>query len=410
DADCSSLELIDPSFDSSLPASWQGSFVFGGTPGAGNSSAKECADCGEVGTLTDFFLNDDFETDGLSIWTATADWDTTSTLALAGSFALAHEGTTAGTSSISTPLECLQLDAACTTWNFELQTFDWVPGAGNDFTAYLAADQNDFTALDLNAMAIRINASDEIEFVSIESGTPSVLLNTGLVWTNFMSLGVEVIYAESDVWYFKMDIDGGIDNTFIFGTDISYVPNFELLHFGFEFDHALDAAGLLVIDNVAIKQCGLPETYYSVASGNVSDAIWNTDTNALVGEDVEFTKFKTMNIRNAANVVVDGDLQLSTLVVEDTNGAGTLSFSASELVQLHNNLSVTGGTLTPGMSTFLFKGASAQSIDGTSVELNNVELNNSNGLSLLDNMSLNGQLVLTAGTFATGANTLTLTS
>ncbi|MGB0423753.1 MAG: hypothetical protein ACPGED_05510, partial [Flavobacteriales bacterium] len=49
-------------------------------------------------------------------------------------------------------------------------------------------------------------------------------------------------------------------------------------------------------------------------------------------------------------------------------------------------------------------------IDGTGVELNNVELNNSNGLSLLDNMSLNGQLVLTAGTFATGANTLTLTS
>jgi CSLREA domain-containing protein len=88
--------------------------------------------------------------------------------------------------------------------------------------------------------------------------------------------------------------------------------------------------------------------------------------------------------------------------------SGTFTGSSSP-VNLGGNFTFSGGTFTAGTGTFNFNGSGAQTISGGSVpSFNNLTINNANGVSMSNNVTVGAALTLTSGALAVGSNTLTL--
>lgn len=118
------------------------------------------------------------------------------------------------------------------------------------------------------------------------------------------------------------------------------------------------------------------------------------------------------------NLVVQG----GTLVTSSSSGlptinvSGNITFSGGTLtivnaapLNVAGNWTKDSGTFIPGTGTVIFNGASAQSIGGAAATtFNGLNLNNAAGASLSQNETISGTLTLTSGSFAVGANTLTL--
>jgi hypothetical protein len=102
-----------------------------------------------------------------------------------------------------------------------------------------------------------------------------------------------------------------------------------------------------------------------------------------------------------ANVDLEGGLILT---------AGTLNVSANNYgINLEDNWTNNGGTLTPQAGTVTFDGSATQTIGGSSsTTFYNSTLNNSNGASLGQNITVNGTLTLTGGDIDLNGYTITL--
>jgi len=110
------------------------------------------------------------------------------------------------------------------------------------------------------------------------------------------------------------------------------------------------------------------------------------------------------NILNGHNVFINGqNAKVGDLIID-----GSLSFNATDTLQINGDLT-NNATITPGSGTFRFTGASlAQNITGA-VEMNNLILDNSLGLTVNTSLGIQGWLDVISGTLTTN-NALTLRS
>ena len=105
-------------------------------------------------------------------------------------------------------------------------------------------------------------------------------------------------------------------------------------------------------------------------------------------------------------LTVNGDLTVNT--------GGTLDSTAAAGGTLNINLAgnwTNGGTFTPGTNTVTFNGAAARTIGGTlaAQTFNNLTLSNASGVSVggsTTDLTLNGSLLITNGTFTAPSGTL----
>ena len=115
-------------------------------------------------------------------------------------------------------------------------------------------------------------------------------------------------------------------------------------------------------------------------------------------------------ILNRANgIALGGDVTVgSTLTLTNGTfsvGSNTLSLNGSAIAGTASNLSTTSS------SNLSFGGSSANvNIPGSVLALNNLTLNNANGVSLNSSPTVNGTLTMTNGNLTTGSSTLTLSS
>ncbi len=153
------------------------------------------------------------------------------------------------------------------------------------------------------------------------------------------------------------------------------------------------------------------------------------------------TDGRTLTVLNDFNLVA-GTYNVSTSggilsVTQDLNSAGIFNGGNAGAKTIGRNLNVTAGTFTPGSGAtnimrvngnmsvadaatitsgssshrFLFGGSAAQTATGTFTgtrAFNRLEINNTSGLTLAGNTTINTELILTAGNITPGANTLLL--
>ncbi|MEO0403649.1 MAG: lamin tail domain-containing protein, partial [Bacteroidota bacterium] len=409
DASCSSLEILDPLGDPNDPANWQASPTFGGTPGQGSQGLFECKDCGQPGGTLEYYATEIFELMPLDNWTITSGWGVDNFNTISGNGSLSHTGTVAGNDTAYISLINLDPNLGCTNIQFELQTEDWLHGAGNNFKAYVLSNNPDYASPGLEYIAITTSAANEIILEGTVNGVPQTLVNTGYVWEDFESIGFDILFTEDGMMGLKMDISGGFDDLFNYGSLQSYVPDFDTRYFGFTFEHTAGAAGKLLIDNINITQCGLIETYYSVASGSGDQAIWNTDPAVLTGEEVCFTKFKNMVIRNGNTVTIPNSTSVRSITVEDVGGAPIVTLPSDELV-VFANYTHNGGTVSNNNGTVKFFGLN-HSIGGSSAPvLHNLTSSANFTTTQTSNVSLTGELTIERGTFSSDIHNLILIS
>ena len=105
-------------------------------------------------------------------------------------------------------------------------------------------------------------------------------------------------------------------------------------------------------------------------------------------------------VNNGANIVVNANVVNS----------GTINNTATGTIKLTGNWQ-NDGTYSPTGCTVTFSGSSAQTISGSNTTtFENFILNNSNGITLSKNITVNSGLTFTSGKITTGANSLILGS
>ena len=404
---CVSLELIDNASENNTDSNWTGSLTFGGTPGTPNSvlGGYDCTDCGG-GSSTQVVASDDFEA-GLTNWTegSVGDWTTSASDAIATT-SLAHNIVGLGGSSyINTDLGCLELNEVCTTWNVDLkQQTGWTASAGNSISIVLAMDQADPSGANGYAVVMdgTVNTGN-ISLVRLDAGVSTSLIEAPLTLLDDQAMSLEVRHTEDGTWVLLIDTDGGADGFLAASstsTDATYSA-FRYSAIATSFDAA--TAGGLRIDNWNVSQCGTSETYYAVATGNSSSAIWNANPIGT-GTAVTFSRFKTMNIQTGMDVTLDADHNVAAVVND-----GTLNLGAQSLTTLGDFTN--NSTLNANTGTVRFKGAANGIINGSSTsDFYQITLEKQNGASvtLASDARLGGLMAMESGSFDTGAQVFTL--
>jgi len=110
--------------------------------------------------------------------------------------------------------------------------------------------------------------------------------------------------------------------------------------------------------------------------------------------------------------VKSGTFDLSTFTMNRSSAGGTLTLASATTLRIGGTNSLPSNYTTHSFditSTVLFNGSGAQSIGGAaSTIFGNLTLNNTSGITLSYNQTVNGVLTLTNGLLNTGSNTLTV--
>ncbi|HKQ03882.1 MAG TPA: fibronectin type III domain-containing protein, partial [Blastocatellia bacterium] len=136
----------------------------------------------------------------------------------------------------------------------------------------------------------------------------------------------------------------------------------------------------------------------------------NTNINWTVNSGASITLNNNLAVATGKSVTVNGTLDCLTNVISGAgsvaiNNGGTLKVgSTSASGAINGNITATGGVTLNSGSTVEFKGTAAQFVAART--FSNLTVNNSNGVTLNADITVDGTLALTSGDITTGAFTL----
>ncbi|MGC2047391.1 MAG: hypothetical protein WA635_02100 [Gallionella sp.] len=168
------------------------------------------------------------------------------------------------------------------------------------------------------------------------------------------------------------------------------------------------AGGTLTVSNGATLKIGGTNTFpsnYTTRTLGATSTVEYSGTNQSVSAET----YGNLTISGSGTKTAAGDITVgSTLSLTAGTfavGANTLTLNGPTIAGTPTNLSTTSS------SNLIFGGASAGVLVPSSVaQLNNLTVNNANGITLSGSTTVNGVLTLTDGIITTGANTLEVAS
>ncbi|MFZ1666585.1 MAG: hypothetical protein WAU08_14355, partial [Flavobacteriales bacterium] len=146
-------------------------------------------------------------------------------------------------------------------------------------------------------------------------------------------------------------------------------------------------------------------TYYSQASGNVTDNIWSNTTVGTAGPAV-WTSGSSMVVQAGNTVTNTADVDLNAVTVDAT---GTLVLNGSTNFKVHNDADFSGTLTADDLSTLSFIG-SAIVTSADTLKLYNLTANVPGDLLTDADFAIRGSLRLVDGDFDVSTGSLTLTS
>lgn len=356
------------------------------------------------------FYSNDFEAGNLNEWTQGTDGDwTTSTSGAINTTSLKHNlSGIAGSSHISTPINTLDIAQYETTWRFQMKNGSWDPSPSNRFWVHLTSSEGDFGTT-ATGYAVGVNmdgATDLLTLYRIDgSGSETGIITSALDWGSAQTVGIEVVRTPTGDWTLLYDSDGNFDNLVSAGstTDNTYTT---AGYFGAEFEFSSTRAGEFWVDDIDISQTVCGFTYYSQATGNMSDDIWDTQASGTASSAV-YSRYNNFVVQNGHSVTLDADLEIKDLTI-DAGGVMLLGNTGQNL-KLAGNWA-NSGTLTADDGKVSFVGQSASAISGTNTFFD-LEINLQNAtVTLNNNVDITGTLSLHNGTLDVNSNILTLKS
>ncbi len=205
----------------------------------------------------------------------------------------------------------------------------------------------------------------------------------------------------------------------------------------YRLDVATDASFVTkIVDNLTVSGTSQEVTglsgntnyYYRVRAVNASGTSGNSDTRTVTTSGASSTSWKS----NASNTswsdgnnwtngvpssttdvtilagtsqpLISTTITLKNLTIENL---ANLTLSSSGVLNITGNF-FNDGSLTPNNSTVNFTGSSAQAITGDALTFYNLTINNSNGVSIAQDVTVNNVLTLTSGNFTLGTCNLTI--
>ena len=360
----------------------------------------------ESGTQTNF--SDDIEDGDISDWTTTGVWDAVNTAGtISGTYDLKHDNTVATSDYASKSLDNLELRGVETRWRFNLKHGGFNTSGSNWVMVALAGSEEDPFSATFDGYAIGVNfdtATDNFRLVRVDNGVFTDLISSALVLTVNDTYGVEVVRDEDGLWSFGYQNGGGWDALTDAGSTATDGVHVLANYLSFAVKVTASNSGTARIDDLSVQQYGCNEDWYSVGTGNSSDAIWSQNP-VGTGEVLTSGKYKRLVIQSGNTVTLDADL-----IARDFSIDGTLNGGSNELFIYGNYAN--DGTFDAQTGTITFKGESDQSILGSSSNaFNNIKIDNDGGT-----VTLNGDITVKAvlspeeGTLDLNGNDLTLLS
>ncbi|MEY4330267.1 MAG: hypothetical protein RL609_1015 [Bacteroidota bacterium] len=410
-------------------------------------------------------ISDNFETDnGSWISFSGTEWALSTTGALSGTQSLRQNGsgtlTTTYRSTVSkaVPVALTNLNGVTTTWEFKISTYGKTLNSSSKFWVVLAANQADTKiatgsnqyegtvgskyqgyAIGINPNTALANTSAEpfnlnptkrfLKLMKVTSGSTAMVSDlieipstTGLYggeWgqgPNSIStaVGIKVTRTPNGAWTVQADYDnnGVYEVTSSTVTDNTYTAmNYVGASVRWPNGTATPSAhinGNFAIDDFTVSQASSSATYYSIAAGNMSGAnVWSLTSG---GSAVTPTINSGTNLIIQHAVQVDGNYNVNNVTLE--TGGSLSANGASQTLTLAgnwtNNSSETafnglfGSSCCTSGCRVVMAGGSAQTIGGTAgTQFMELQINNSNGVTLNAPVYVSAAVIPTLGTLTT---------
>ncbi len=358
---------------------------------------------------------DDFEDGDLNDWwmsDANA-FTASSAQPNSGAFSMRHvnSGQASSATSVSIPLNGLDMAGSFTRWRFNLNHFNLEPNLTDYFIICLTNDDQDIENQTIDGYAVGVipnifNNTDMITLWRTSNDMLTPIITSTIDWgVTHAEMGFEITRDANGLWTLSVDTNGDFDNLVVQGT-VTDVTTTYLGYFGIFYAFNTTSRGMLSLDDFSLVQQNCALTYYSQSTGLSGGAIWAPQT---VGTPIDITPsaFTNLVVQNGHHVTLNDNAICNDYTV---NSGGTLngsSFTLRLLGDFEQN-----GTFNPENSTLRFTAGAnnAHSISGSSsIPLNILELDDPMGLNISSPVQLRGQLRPIRGTVNTN-NQLTLIS
>jgi hypothetical protein len=272
-------------------------------------------------------VNDNFEDGNLDGWTQSVvgDWAASSDSPITGLYSLKHNLTdVAGMSYITHDINNITIQNGETVWRFNFKNGAWNPSTGNYFGVFLLTDQLNLSG-SLNGYVIGTNfkdiSNDNITLWKVSGTTYTPIIQTGYVWPNAATVGIQVTRSAIGEWTVEYDADGGFDNLVLGGTatDNTHLNAF---YTGAFFEFTSTRAGQFWVDDYSIT--GPADTESPQIIG--IDAVSSNSVLVNFNENLDETTAETLLNYSVNNSIGNPN---SAILNPSNNKQVTLTFSAS---------------------------------------------------------------------------------
>jgi hypothetical protein len=288
---------------------------------------------------TNVFLNDDFEDGNLAGWEGTTDWTNI------GDELKHNLSGTAGTSSINFPYTAaLDLTIESHQWSFCVRNGSWDPSGANNFVVHL---NNTDAAFAGDGYAVGINqtgSSDLLTLYRYDAGAATDIIVSTLDWNASTDVCITVSRSPSGVWQMQYMVVAPTAGTQISAGTVTDIAHTAGTHFGMFFEFSSSRAGLLWLDDVAVKSCPASTSVeFSTATALLNEA--DGTYNLCVDISSESSATATM----VDVVLTSGD---ATFI--DNYATPTLTFAAGSTTQECITITITNDSGCNGNQDLVF--------------------------------------------------------
>ena len=295
-------------------------------------------------------FKDDFESNNISGWKQTTDWEVSSSEKISGIVSLKHSSkATSGNSSIFHTAGS-DLNSSDVEWSFKLKNGNWDPSSSNRFWLYLSADTVRTDLISGWAVGVNISgSSDLLELWRIRNGkADSLIVQSDLDWNASTLATITAKRTVRGVWTLQYQKSGEVKSKTFAGSDPSVMA---FKNIGVYFNYTPTRAGQLWIDDISVVQLA-SELFIQKLTLIDSKTVTLTFNKPINPASIRFQNFKLTD-ENNQNIPIN-----QAIATKNSDKSIDVSFGKTSGIELSLSVSgisdISGKIMIPDIRTFSY--------------------------------------------------------